>query len=94
MKLIKIRPRLVDHTLLKPKSKPKPKPKPIPIPKETGNELSFYFNIIGMIILGIGIYCLYRRFVDKKQIEEKKTQSIVDFHIEVNQYLDQQKFKR
>ena len=84
MKLIKIKPRLVDHSLIRPSvSSTLPAPKPVtPKPTLTKSEpirLSFWFNLIGVLILCIGGLILHNRYVRKEQIMEEKQHSIVGF---------------
>ena len=90
MKLIKIKPRLVDPEWIYPK-KPKPKPrKPmISITKipESGipetDDMSIYFNIIGFIILCIGGFLLYDRLYSKDKDKLETQTRILNF----NQYV-------
>ena len=93
MKLIKIKPKLVDPEWLYPKKPKKPTPllKPVPIkvvkePKlssSSPNDMSFYFNIIGFIILCIGGFLLYDRLYSKEKDELDKQTRILNF----NQYV-------
>ena len=92
MKLIKIKPKLVDPEWLYPK-KPVPllKPAPIKVIKEpqlssspsSSNDMSFYFNIIGFIILCIGGFLLYDRLYSKEKDELETQTRILNF----NQYV-------
>ena len=86
MKLIKIKPRLVDHTLL---HKPVPiqakafvikRPKIVP---EVSQNYSGLFNLIGFMILCIAGLIMYNRWSDKDKIETEKAHSIIGF----NQYV-------
>ena len=87
MKLIQIKPRLVDHSLIRPSvsstSVPAPRFKPVtPKPTLTKSEpirLSFWFNLIGVLILCIGGLLLHNRYARKEQIIEEKQHSIVGF---------------
>jgi hypothetical protein len=88
MKVIKIKPRLVDHSLFRtPTSKPsfKPlKPKPqLQLPSEP-IRLSFWFNLIGFLILCMGGLIIYNRYANKDKIREDKTHSIIGFTQYVN----------
>ena len=90
--LIKIKPKLVDPEWLYPK-----KPKPIPrikqiqsvkVIKESNvasspEDLSFYFNIIGFIILCIGGLLLYNRLSNRDKDEVERQTRILNF----NQYV-------
>ena len=92
MKLIKIKPKLVDPEWIYPK-----KPKSISIkpsqlirvikdPKlssSPSHDMSFYFNIIGFIILCIGGFLLYDRLYSKEKDELDKQTRILNF----NQYV-------
>ena len=91
MKLIKIKPRLVDPEWIYPK---KPKPKVIRKPMisiikipESGlpetDDMSIYFNIIGFIILCIGGFLLYDRLYSKDKDELETQTRILNF----NQYV-------
>ena len=94
MKLIKIKPKLVDPEWMYPK-KPKTKPPPLmkqihPVKVIKGTDvasppedLSFYFNIIGFIILCIGGLCLYNRLSNRDKDELEKQTRILNF----NQYV-------
>ena len=85
---MKIKPKLVDHSLFK---KPSPvKPKRLEPPKlSTSSSIntSFYINAIGLLILIIGSLCLYQRFIDRNTIEIEKQNVILDFYQTVNQQL-------
>jgi hypothetical protein len=89
MKLIKIKPRLVDPEWIYPK-KPKVVLKPVKptlkvkIP-ESGqpDDMSIYFNIIGFIILCIGGFLLYDRLYSKDKDKLETQTRILSF----NQYV-------
>jgi len=85
---MKIKPKLVDHSLFK---KPPPvKPKRLEPPKlstPSYTNPSFYINSIGLLILIIGSLCLYQRFIDRNTIEIEKQNVILDFYQTVNQQL-------
>ena len=93
---MKIKPKLVDYSLFK---KPKPnKPQIVIRPKKTvqipsSNNLSFYFNMIGLLILIIGSLCLYKRLVDREKEEFEKQNVILGFHQYVQEKLDSSKDK-
>ena len=91
MKLIKIKPRLVDPEWMYPK---KPRPlsikqiQPVKVIKGTNvasspEDLSFYFNIIGFIILCIGGLLLYNRLSNRDKDELETQTRILNF----NQYV-------
>ena len=92
MKLVKIKPRLVDPNLLASRNTPKPvvvrnlldKPKLI---KRTEANFSFYYNVIAIIILAGAAYLLYNRHREKDKIDEKKIYEIGKFHRYVNDTL-------
>ena len=74
--MIKIKPHLVDHTLI-----PKPRviphvPKRLPEPKVEISR-STYFNILGILVLAIGGIYLYYRYEDREQVRERKHHSII-----------------
>ena len=53
---MKIKPKLVDYSLLKPKTPPKPKYKPKPkllkkVEPSKSNDISFYINVFGILVL-------------------------------------------
>ena len=88
MKLIKIKPKLVDPEWLHPKKPKKPIKQIQPVIKEANvasspNDLSFYFNIIGFIILCIGALLLYNRLYNRDKDELEKQTRILTF----NQYV-------
>ena len=92
MKLIKIKPKLVDPEWLYPKKRMHQlKPVPIKVIKEpqisssSSNDMSFYFNIIGFIILCIGGFLLYDRLYSKEKDELDKQTRILNF----NQYVQE-----
>jgi len=93
---MKIKPRLVDYSLFK---KPKQiKPQIVIQPKKivqipASNNLSFYFNMIGLLILIIGGLCLYKRLVDREKEEFEKQNVILGFHQYVQEKLDRSKDK-
>ena len=86
MKLIKIKPRLVDHALL---HKPIPiRTKPIAIKKptivpESGGDYSGIFNLIGLLILCIVGLIMYQRWNNRDKMEMDKVHSIIG----LNQYV-------
>ena len=93
MKNLKIKPRLVDHNLFKPIQ-------PIPITKHlkkilpappTGakgaSDLSLMYNLIGLVILAIGIFYLYQRFYEKPLVDASKRHAIIGFNQYVNESL-------
>ena len=93
MKLIKIKPKLVDPEWMYPK-KPMPQLKPSPpikvikepqISSSSSNDMSFYFNIIGFIILCIGGFLLYDRLYSKDKDELETQTRILNF----NQYVQE-----
>ncbi len=91
MKLIKIRPRLVDHSLI-PKVSPTsiqaiPKPVMKPSPK-IPTDNSFMINIIGLLILIIFGYIMYTRWTNKESIDTSKRHSIIGFNHYVEKSLE------
>ena len=91
MKLIKIKPRLVDPEWIYPK-KPTRK-QPIKVikgikgikdsPSSPTNDLSSYYNVIGFIVLCIGGFLLYDRLYSKEKDELETQTRILNF----NQYV-------
>ena len=89
MKLIKIKPRLVDHALLQgnvpiPRLKPKIVTPNVRITSETPN-LSGWFNLIGILILCIAGLIIYNRYTHREQVTIDKTHSILGFTQYVNE---------
>ena len=87
---MKIKPKLVDYSLLKPKNPPKPKLKPKPkllkkVEPIKSNDISFYINVFGILVLIIGGLCLYQRLVDRDKDEIQKQNTILGFHHYVQQ---------
>ena len=91
MKLIKIRPRLVDHSLI-PKVSLKPMQvirKPVTIPSPNiPTDNSFMINIIGLLILIIFGYIMYTRWTNKQSIDTSKRHSIIGFNNYVEKSLE------
>jgi len=89
MKLIKIKPRLVDHALLhKPIEIKHPRVKAPPIISES-NDYSGLFNLIGFMILCIAGLIMYNRWSDKDKIDTEKAHSIIGFNQYVKESLSQ-----
>ena len=91
---MKIKPKLVDYSLLKPKTPPKPKLKPKPkllkkVEPSKSNDISFYINVFGILVLIIGGLCLYQRLVDRDKDELQKQNTILGFHHYVQQNVQQ-----
>ena len=91
---MKIKPKLVDYSLLKPKTPPKPKLKPKPkllkkVEPSKSNDISFYINVFGILVLIIGGLCLYQRLVDRDKDELEKQNTILGFHHYVQQNVQQ-----
>tara|TARA_B100000700_G_C14684689_1_gene686983 strand:+ start:286 stop:591 length:306 start_codon:yes stop_codon:yes gene_type:complete len=91
---MKIKPKLVDYSLLKPKTPPKPKFKPKPkllkkVEPSKSNDISFYINVFGILVLIIGGLCLYQRLVDRDKDELEKQNTILGFHHYVQQNVQQ-----
>ena len=84
MKVIKLKPHLVDHGLFKPKPifKPKPTFKP-----PTPDNISSLFNIVGILLLIIGSLYLYQRYSDKYLNNVKRQHTILEFSQYVNHAL-------
>ncbi len=72
------KPRLVDPNWF-----PKPKPKTIKKIIPTNADNSLIINIIGFLILIIGLLCVYQRYLDK----EKKDIETKNKIIELNEYV-------
>ena len=85
MKIIKIKPKLVDHSLFLRKPKALlPSLKPVKVLKESEpSNFSLYFNLIACLILVIGGYLLYQRYCDKDTIQKEREHTIIGF----NQYV-------
>ena len=84
MKLVKIKPKLVDPQWFSSSSPPKPKPilikmQPKSIDANVAN-FSFYYNLIAILILIGAGYLLYNRYLNKANIDEKKNYEIGKFH--------------
>ena len=91
MKLIKIKPRLVDHSLFaKPVLSLKPVPKPVikELHKNAG-DISFYYNLIAILVLGIVGFLLYQRYIRKDEDNDKEQHAILTF----DQYVREQTAK-
>jgi len=90
---MKIKPKLVDYSLLKSsKSPPKPKLKPKLLKKvesSKSNDISFYVNVFGILVLIIGGICLYQRLIDRDKDEFEKQNTIIGFHQYVNENIQQ-----
>ena len=90
---MKIKPKLVDYSLLKSsKSPPKPKPKPKLLKKVEpikSNDISFYVNVFGILVLIIGGICLYQRLIDRDKDEFEKQNTIIGFHQYVHENVQQ-----
>jgi len=89
MKLIKIKPRLVDPRWMHPK-RPVPVSTPVRVIKEPPTQstqdtqdISFYFNLIAFLILAIGGFLLYKRLCNRETDEQDKQTRILTF----NQYV-------
>jgi hypothetical protein len=90
MKRIKIRPRLVDHSLFQPTPSIKPTPKrivPAIEPSSQSNDLSRWFNAIGFVVLAIGGVYLYQRYINREQILAVKQHSIIHLNQRVREHL-------
>tara|TARA_B100001094_G_scaffold188469_1_gene182674 strand:+ start:274 stop:570 length:297 start_codon:yes stop_codon:yes gene_type:complete len=87
-KIKKIKPKLVDYSKLLKIEKPKKN-----ISKDinnNNNNLSFYINILGLLILIIGGYCLYQRYNDKEETQKKQKDNIMKLNEYIQNY---EKFK-
>jgi hypothetical protein len=93
MKLIKIKPRLVDYALLhKPVPIRNPKAIVIKRPKivtESTSDYSGLFNLIGFLILCIVGLIMYQRWSNKDKITTDKAHSIMGFNQYVKDSLNQ-----
>ena len=74
-RIIKIKPDLVDKTNFIKK-----------IEKEV--DLSVYTNILGILILIIGGFCLYRRYTDKNEINNINKMNIFKLNKHIHNYLE------
>ena len=84
MKLIKIKPRLVDPKWMHPIPISKPIIRVIKEPPtQSTQDISFYFNLIAFLILAIGGFLLYKRMCNREKDEQDKQTSILSF----NQYV-------
>ena len=65
----------------------KPKPKLLIKKAEPikSNDISFYINVFGILVLIIGGLCLYQRLADREKDELKKQNTILGFHHYVQQ---------
>lgn len=86
MKLVKIKPKLVDPTWYS-TEKPIIKKTPVISLSKKDTNFSFYYNLIAILILCIGSYLLYNRYCEKDHINEKKRYEISQFHRYVNDKL-------
>tara|TARA_B100000575_G_C23101856_1_gene635725 strand:+ start:444 stop:689 length:246 start_codon:yes stop_codon:yes gene_type:complete len=56
-------------------------------PKNTIRQIdnfNFYFNIIGLLILSIGIFILYQRMKNKDKNKRNYTQRVIQFYHDIN----------
>ncbi len=85
MKLVKIKPRLVDPDWFAPKVVKPVQPKIKVVRKITTGppDFSSYYNWIGLLILGIALFYMYQRYTQKSEIVQEKRQKILHF----NQYV-------
>jgi len=88
---MKNKPKLVDHSLFMSIQKEIKKPLKIIPQKEVTNEISSYFNWIGILILFIFGYILYQRYSDKEKTELEKQNTIITFHQYINKNLKENK---
>jgi hypothetical protein len=87
MKVIKIKPRLVDHSLLRTKTPIPPTITKVKTPlkdlsSESSSEsssLSSLFNLFGLLVLVIGALYLYQRYTDRDQDEFERQHTILGF---------------
>jgi len=96
-KHIKIKPRLVDHSLISSLQTSKVVVKPIVVNKvrptkiDIKSEYSFLYNVIGLLLLGIGVLYMYQRYNDRDETEMEKNQTILGFNQYVTESLRLQK---
>uniref|UniRef100_A0A6C0F9R6 Uncharacterized protein n=1 Tax=viral metagenome TaxID=1070528 RepID=A0A6C0F9R6_9ZZZZ len=85
MKLVKIKPRLVDPDWFAPKVVKPVQPKIKVVRKITTGppDFSIYYNCIGLLIIGIAVFYMYQRYTNKDEILQENRQKIVSF----NQYV-------
>ncbi len=90
MKLVKIKPRLVDPEWFAPKTvKPVQKIKVVRKITTGPPDFSSYYNWIGILILGIAIFYMYQRYTQKEEILQEKRQKIFTFNRYVQDNLRQ-----
>lgn len=82
MKVIKIKPRLVDHSLFRTKAPIPPLTltrvkTPLKVPESS--SLSSLFNLFGLLVLVIGALYLYQRYTDRDQDEFERQHTILGF---------------
>ena len=85
MKLVKIKPRLVDPDWFAPKVVKPVQPQIKVVRKITTGppDFSSYYNWIGLLILSIALFYLYQRYTQKNEIIQENKQKILRF----NQYV-------
>jgi len=79
-----IKPKLIDYQLIE---FPKKKINPIKRKIVQQDNTKFYINLIMVIILGIGIYLLYSRMINKKEIDEENNSKLLFIHEYINHSL-------
>ena len=103
MKRIKIRPHLVDHSLLKPvpsSSLAKKSSEALVIRRNPAiqqsiatKDNSMILNLIGLVILCIIGYIMYNRYLNRDTMETQKRHSIIGFNHYVTKKLDEESSK-
>lgn len=84
MKVIKIKPQLVDHLLLHSKVPVHPLTiTQVKLPKDLrvseSSSLSPLFNMVGLLVLVIGTLYLYQRYTDREKDEYERQHTILEF---------------
>jgi hypothetical protein len=79
-KIIKIKPKLIDYSIINP-----PSPKKIIINHK--ENLKFYINLIGIIIIIFLIIMMYDRYKNNEKIKLEKQNKLINFHLYVKENL-------
>ena len=85
-----MKPKLIDYSLFKKKVLEEVKIIPEPKPKLTTinnkNNFSFLLNIIIILIIFIGSYLLYQRFLKKEDTKKNYNNNIKNLYNTINKY--------
>lgn len=79
-KIIKIKPKLIDYSIINP-----PPPKKIIINHK--ENFKFYINLIGIIIIIFIIIMMYDRYINNEKIKLEKQNKLINFHLYVKENL-------